>query len=412
MSQSKKILLLGGSDQQVVAIDTARNLGYETVLCDYLPDNPGKHHADKFYQTSTTDKEGVLAVAVQEGVDGIIAYASDPAAPTAAYVADQLGLPGVPYAVACAFCEKHRFRRFLEEHGFAVPQSVALHAGMCSNADIPSCMKYPLIVKPTDSSGSKGVAVVATPEELDKAFEEARQFSRNGILVVEEYIERDHPHVIEAEIFVADGEVASWGLIDSIRDAGSNPLLPAAYSYPLTLSDSRKELVKKQIERLVKASSVQYGAFNIEMIIDADDELFFLDAGPRNGGNRLPEFISSATGQDVISASIRAAMGDYGSLSLDAEEGEESFWGLVVLHASHAGRLRGIAYSPAAEPFLQKEFLQVEYGDKVNSFEKCTDLLGLAFFKFEAKDELDDVMMNLHEHVNVIVEEDPGLGVR
>ena len=80
----KKILLLGGSAQQIVAIKTAKKLGYYTILCDFLPDNPGQYEADKFYLVSTTDKDTVLEVAKKENIDGILAYASDPAAPTAA----------------------------------------------------------------------------------------------------------------------------------------------------------------------------------------------------------------------------------------------------------------------------------------------------------------------------------------
>ena len=89
----KKILLLGGSAQQVIAIETAKRLGFYTVLCDYLDDNPGQFAADKFYLVSTTDKEAVLKVAESEKIDGVMAYASDPAAPTAAYVAEKMGLP-------------------------------------------------------------------------------------------------------------------------------------------------------------------------------------------------------------------------------------------------------------------------------------------------------------------------------
>ena len=93
----KKLLLLGGSAQQVIAIESAKRLGYSTVLCDYLPDNQGQYKADKFFLVSTTDKEAILEVAIKENIDGVVAYASDPAAPTAAYVAEKLGLPGNPY---------------------------------------------------------------------------------------------------------------------------------------------------------------------------------------------------------------------------------------------------------------------------------------------------------------------------
>ena len=102
----KKVLLLGGSAQQIIAIETAKKLGYYTVLCDYLTDNPGQYHADKFYLVSTTDKEAVLDVTKKESVDGVLAYASDPAAPTAAYVAEKLGLPGNPYESVETLCNK------------------------------------------------------------------------------------------------------------------------------------------------------------------------------------------------------------------------------------------------------------------------------------------------------------------
>ena len=91
MENARTLLLLGGSGQQVVAIEAAKRCGYRTVVCDYLPDNPGQHHADAFYLVSTTDRDAVLEVARAEGVMGVVAYSSDPAAPTAAYVAESLG---------------------------------------------------------------------------------------------------------------------------------------------------------------------------------------------------------------------------------------------------------------------------------------------------------------------------------
>lgn len=108
----KKILLLGGSAQQVIAIETAKKLGYYTVLCDFLTDNPGQYVADKFYLVSTTDKDAVLEVAQKEKVDGVLAYASDPAAPTAAYVGEKLKLPTNPYSAVDILCNKDRFRAF------------------------------------------------------------------------------------------------------------------------------------------------------------------------------------------------------------------------------------------------------------------------------------------------------------
>ena len=101
--ERKSILLLGGSRQQVVAIEAAKRLGYRTVLCDYLPDNPGQYAADVFYLESTTDYKRMLEIARAERVSGVLAYASDPAAMTAAYVSERLGLPGNPMSAEAPF---------------------------------------------------------------------------------------------------------------------------------------------------------------------------------------------------------------------------------------------------------------------------------------------------------------------
>ena len=152
MTVLKKILLLGGSAQQVIAIKTAKRLGYYTVLCDYLPDNPGQYTADKYYNVSTTDVEAVYKVAMDEKVDGILAYASDPAALPAAVVAERLGLPTNPPASVAVLGVKHNFRRFLSENGFACPRNFTFNVA----ADIEELkekiqeLDFPIVVKPTD----------------------------------------------------------------------------------------------------------------------------------------------------------------------------------------------------------------------------------------------------------------------
>lgn len=399
----KKILLLGGSAAQLIAIEKAKKLGYYTVLCDYLPDNPGQYIADSFHLVSTTDKEAVLAVAKEEKIDGIVAYSSDPAAPTAAYVANAMNLPGMNYDVVRHFCEKQLFRVFLSKNGFNVPQSVKVTVPYDYNLIDISHLQFPLIVKPTDSSGSKGITVIESESKLKEALKYAQEYSRNKVLIIEEFIRRDHPFVIEAEIFAINGEVVTWGIINSIRDAASNPLLPAAYSYPLEVSESRKQLVRKEVSRLVKVTGNTSGAFNIEMIIDKHDRLFFLDAGPRNGGNMLPEFISMIARKDIVEATIKTAMGDTAGLdiALDGEEG--GYWGLGVLHTSESGFYNGVEYSKLAKEALVREEVQKEMGEQVRPFERCNDLVGLNFLHFKTQADMDEVMCNTNDTMKVIL---------
>ena len=402
--KQKKILLLGGSSQQVTAIEKAKKRGYYTVLCDYLLDNPGQLIADKFYPVSTTDKESILRIAKEENVSGIVAYSSDPAAPTAAYVAEKLDLPGISYDIAKCFCEKHLFRKFLKLNGFNVPSSIKIDKN--SNVESISQLELPIIIKPTDSSGSKGVNVIYNREQFETAKMEALKFSRNNILIAEEFIERNHPDVIEAEIFVVNGEVKIWGLINSIRDKNTNPLLPAAYSYPLNISNSYKKIVREEICRLIGCSKIKFGAFNIEMIISKSNKLYFLDAGPRNGGNMLPEFISEISRNDLTMATICAAMGDYQALQnleLDGENG--GYWGLSVLHATKSGIFKGTDYTHDAKKCLYKEHFFIGKGEKVNCFNTSRDAIGLAFFHFPDKTLRNQVLNDFNnQYIKVIVE--------
>lgn len=397
----KKLMLLGGSKAQLIAIEKAKELGYYTVLCDYLTDNPGQYIADKYYPVSTTDKEAVLTIAETEKIDGIVAYSSDPAAPTAAYVAMRMGLRGIDYDIAKNFCEKQLFRKFLKENGFNVPMSIEIHVPYSiENIDV-SELEFPVIVKPTDSSGSKGVTVLDRIDGLSEALKYAEKYSRNGCLIIEEFIQRDHPHVIEAEIFAIEGEVKSWGLMNSIRDSYSNPLLPAGYSYPLDMDIERTGLVKREVSRLVKATGNTSGAFNIEMIIDKKGNLYFLDAGPRNGGNILPEYISLISGKDIVGATIRNAMGETAEIDVDLDGLSGGYWSMGVLHSTTAGIFKAVKYREDAARALVREEIQKEIGDHVNAFERCNDLVGLSIFHFDSKADMDAVMYDMANSINI-----------
>lgn len=173
-------------------------MGYYTVLCDYLPDNPGQYVADKYYNASTTDVEAVYEIAKAEQVDGILAYASDPAALPAALVADRLGLPTNPPEAVRILGVKHEFRRFLQEQGFACPR---FHTFSPSDEirgveDAVKGFRFPIVVKPTDSSGSKGVTKLESTFGLEEAIKAAERYSHNKVLIAEEFIHRGFPDVV------------------------------------------------------------------------------------------------------------------------------------------------------------------------------------------------------------------------
>ena len=401
----KKILLLGGSAQQVVAIKTAKKLGYYTVLCDFLTDNPGQYVADKFYLVSTTDKKAVLKVAKEEKVDGVLAYASDPAAPTAAYVAEYMGLPTNPYEAVQILSEKHLFRKYLEEHNFETPKSIAFHAKEYSlqTEELISKLTFPVLVKPVDSSGSKGITMLESVRELHNAIKYAEGFSRNKILQIEEYLTKDHEYLVGGDIFVLDGKIVFWGLLNCHRDSRVNALVPVGKSYPLNLDENRKQLIRNELQRLISSLKISFGAFNIELIITKEEKLYFIEVGPRNGGNMIPDLLSYISGKNMIQASIKGAMGDR---DVDiAFEGKKVFFATHNLHSNKNGILDKVVFSKKIVPYIIRKELYKNKGDEVYYFDGANKALGIVFFKFNNLKIMNEILLNIGEYIQVKVEE-------
>lgn len=399
---NQKMLLLGGSSQQIVAIETAKRLGLYTILCDYLPDNPGQYHADKFYQVSTTDKAAVLNVAQDEKINYIVAYASDPAAPTAAYVAEKMMLPTNPYKSVETLCNKDRFRAFLAEHGFNTPKAKGYNHTEEILRDIDSFI-FPVIIKPVDSSGSKGATVVADKEGLAEAADFAFTFSRSHRIIIEEYIEKKHPYLIGGDIFVSNGTVVQWGLMNCHRDQNVNPLVPVGKSYPPILPEQELSKIKGTLQRLVTELDIQFGPMNVEMIIDKHDRVFPIDIGPRSGGNMIPDLLGMIFNCDVVEMSIKAAMGQ--PITTEPQKGD-LYYATLNLHSNRKGVFKAVEFSPEIEKYIIMKKIYKKTGDAVNYFANASNALGIIFFKFPNQELMIRMEEEMSDHVKIVLQDD------
>ncbi|MCR5600619.1 MAG: ATP-grasp domain-containing protein [Ruminococcus sp.] len=395
----KKILLLGGSAQQVVAIETAKRLGYYTVVCDYLSDNPGQFVADRFYLVSTTDKDAVLRVAEEENVNGVIAYASDPAAPTAAYVAEKLGLPTNPYKSVDILCNKDKFRTFLSDNGFDCPFAKGYSSAESAIQDKDS-FDYPIIMKPVDSSGSKGVTILQSSNGFENAVEFAFSFSHSKRIIIEKFIVQKHKYNIGGDIFIDNGKVIIWGLMNCFREHSPNPLVPGGEIFPVLLSDSDLEKAKAVLQNLVTKLNIQSGSMNVELMIDNDDKVYLIDIGPRAGGNMIPIQLSAIFGVDIVEMSVLAAMGE--KLNINPHI-EIPYCSHYVLHSDADGIYQDIVFSDEIEKNIFRKELYKKEGDSVECFDNAAKALGIIFLKFSSADEMYDKMNHMNDYVKVVL---------
>lgn len=396
----KKILLLGGSAQQVVAIEKAKELGFYTVLCDYLDDNPGQFAADKFYLVSTTDKDAVLEVAKQENIDGVLAYASDPAAPTAAYVAEKLNLPGNPYESVKILCNKDKFRAFLSDNSFNTPKAKSYTKADEAVSDIKNAyFKLPIIIKPTDSSGSKGVTVIDSQnKDIKGAVDFAFSFSRNTSIVAEEFIVKKHQYLVGGDIFVCDGKIVIWGLMNCHRDNSVNPLVPIGKSYPPKIEETDIRNVKSELQRLVDSLNIKNGSMNVELLIDKNNDVYFIDIGPRGGGNMIPDLMSYIFNKDVVELSIKAAVNM--EICLDNVQASNCY-ATHNLHSDKNGVFESVTYDEIIKPYIIRECIYKRRGDCVEYFDNASKAIGIIFLKFENQVQMYEILNKINDYVNV-----------
>lgn len=397
----KKVLLLGGSHFQVPSIKTAKKMGYYTITCDYLPDNPGHKYADEFHNVSTTDKETVLKLARELKIDGIVCYASDPSAPTAAYVAEKMGLPGQPYESVEILSNKDLFRDFLTKNNFKVPRARGFKTIEEAGEDWKN-FKKPVMVKPVDSSGSKGVTKVESLDELENSVRYALSFSRNKRFIIEEYIEK-YGYQIAGDGFSVDGELVFRCFANEHFNLSTgNPYVPIGESWPYVMPKRVHDKIHTEAQRLMSLLKMRSGAYNFDVRIDEDENVIIMELGPRNGGNLIAQVTQYATGVDMVEYTIKAAMGeDCSDLKMVEPKG---FWSCYMIHSKKPGILKSVEFS---DDFRQNNLVEFEMiakpGDKVDAFNGSNGTLGTMILKYSSQEEMIEKMDNMDKYVKVIV---------
>lgn len=398
----KKILMLGGIRYLLPVIKAAHDKGCYVITCDYLPNNVAHRYSDEFCNVSITDKERVLAAASELGVDGIMSFGTDPGVETAAYVAEKLSLPSCgSYEAVRVLQQKSLFRKFLKDNGFNVPF-------FKSFSSLEDCLDeigeedMPVIVKPTDSAGSKGVSKASSRNEMAAAVANALRFSRNGQFIVEEFIE-PQGFASDSECFSVDGKLVFASFFNQHFDKKAvNPYVPSAYSWPSTMEESSRRFLESEIQRLVSLLGLGTSIYNVETRVGKNGKPYIMECSPRGGGNRLAEIVSRATGVDLIGNAVAAAIGE--SVNIPANYCYDGYWAECILHAYESGSYRGIEIDERLLPFVNEKDEWLSEGDGVDAFEGANASAGTVVFRFDDKKTSDEYMSRMFDLVKVKVQ--------
>ena len=401
MSKQKKIMLLGGIHYLLPVIKAAHEQGYYVITADYLPDNIAHKYSDEYVNVSITDKEAVLKAAQEHKIDGIISFGVDPGVETAAYVQEQMGLPSMgPYESVHILQNKDLFRAFLRDNGFNVPEARGYSSVEEALKDT-DWLRFPMIVKPTDSAGSKGVTRVDCIDQYEEAVRYAFAKSIKGNIIVEQFIELDG-YQSGSDSFSIDGQMVFTTFDDQHFDkSATNPYTPSAHTWPSTMPKDAQDYLRSEIQRLVTLLGMKTTMYNIEVRVGKDGKPYIMEMSPRAGGNCLAELLVHATDVDMITAQVRAAVGDDFKIESKPYKG---YWADIILHAPKAGIFESVEIEESRKANVEKIKLWKKNGEAVESFKAANDSIGLLFMHFETREEMNNAIINHHEWLKINVQ--------
>jgi len=399
---SKKLMLLGGLRYLKPVIDAAHKQGYYVITADYLPNNIAHKWSDEYCNVSIIDKEAVLKEAQRLKIDGIMSFACDPGVVSASYVQNKMGLPSFgPFESVETLQNKDKFRAFLAKNGFNVPQAKGFDSVETAMEEI-YWYPWPVIVKPTDAAGSKGVTRVDKADDLKPALEYAMEHSISGHIIVEEFIDKQGCSS-DTDSMSVDGKLVFTSFCAQRFDAeATNPYTPAAYSWPSTFTKEQEEYLTSEIQRLITLLNLKTCVYNIEVRVAPNGKPYIMELTPRGGGNRLCEMLRYATGVDLITAITRAMVGDP-ILEPIEQKPYNGHWAEIILHADKSGIFKHLEISKDLPAEIVEEDLWVKKGDKVESFEGANNAIGTLVLKFQTAKELEEVITNQKKWLKVVV---------
>lgn len=396
----KKLMILGGSRYALPVIKAAHDLGAYVITCDYLPDNIAHKYSDEYCNVSIIEKDAVLEAAKNLGIDGIMSFGCDPGVTTAAYVAEKMGLASVgSYESVCILQNKGKFRKFLSDNRFKVP-TAKQYTSKGTALNETDIFHWPVIVKPTDSAGSKGVSKVCEINELPNAIDYAIDNSISKEFIIEDFLEKKGCSS-DSDCFSVNGELKFVSYSAQRFDPNAaNPYAPAAYSWPSTISEQHEKELTDELQRLITLLGLKSSIYNIETRECVDGNAYIMECTPRGGGNRLAEMIRYSTGVDLIKASVLAALGEDVS---DVEQKDyNGHWAEVILHSETEGAFEKLLIDDRIKDNIVEQDIWVKIGDHVGSFAAANESIGTLVMKFEDESKMLEVIDNVNEYIKVV----------
>jgi len=301
----KKIAILGADKNLYGFYTQAKRLGYYIVGIAWPEGAVCKELCDVFYPVSFSDKEQVVEICRKEKVDGITSFTLESALPALVYVAQQLGLTSNTEECMKRVATKYTQREAFEQAGLPTPFHILATENNKTQLQIEN---YPIIIKPVDSGGSKGVFKVNCPKELQSALSQAIQCSRSHTAIVEEFIDGRE---FSVEYLSHNGKHYFCQLTDKVTSEEPH-FIEMQHHQPADVSDELRQRICAMTEAALTALKIENSPSHTEIKLNSKNELYIIEIGARMGGDKITErLVYLSTGIDFVGESLKLATGDF-----------------------------------------------------------------------------------------------------
>jgi len=391
----KKLLIIGASILQLPAIKKAKELGFYTGVVDYDPNAIGIPYADEYFNVSTTDAEGVADIALQFKPDGIMTLATDMPMRSVAKASKNCNLPGITMDTAIKSTDKGEMIKAFEQNGVEHPwYYIAL--GEDEFESLKDKVSYPCIMKPTDSSGSRGVVLVHTLEDLEREYNYTRQNSRGGGVIAEEYMSGAE---ISVEIMTVQGTPHVLQVTDKLT-TGAPHFVEMGHSQPSRLDKTSVDKIKDLAQRAVKAVGIDNGPAHVEIMLTKDGPKM-IELGARMGGDCITtHLVPLSTGIDMIKATIETACGTNPDITAKFNKGSAIRY--FDVPSGVIKSIEGVEEAEKIEGVKEISFVK-NIGDSVGEIGSSTDRVGFVIAQADSADKAVEICEKAIGTIKIIV---------
>jgi len=302
----KTVLFLGAGRHQRAAILRAKELGLRVAAVDGNPDALALKDADLAEVVNFVEIPKAIEFAEKIRPDGVLTITSDRAVVAVAAVAEALGLPGIGVDVAVGLTHKVEMRRRLERAGIAQPRFGSARTLQEARAAVEH-VGFPLVIKPADSGGQRGVFRLDSVDELPDAFPESLALSRGGEVIVEEFVEGMEMNAMSV---VRDGRVTHLTLSDRHRPPGAGFAVGWIHAYPARLNGDGTSEAETMIERTLLSLGLRNGIGFPQLIAHPDGRILMIEVAARIPGGQMADLVRHAVGVDLVEVALRLALGE------------------------------------------------------------------------------------------------------